>query len=182
MRDSDIFGIPILGLDIGILKMFGIPEENRDQVLTATQITSERLFSTAGNIVTANRTRLLSENVEKLDFSTKIWNKTFSTCYFLVVLFSLHLLEFYNFIVIFSVINKLYKRISTFCEVENLLKIETLNYWYAKSWNTRSLISSGIPSRSWEKFLSRHDPIFSGSRRPLLDTLKVEKFTFVQCQ
>ena len=36
--------------------------------IPGTQTTSERLFSTVGNIVIANRTRLLSENVEKLVF------------------------------------------------------------------------------------------------------------------
>ena len=36
--------------------------------IPATQATSERLFSAAGNIVTSNRSKLLPENIEKLCF------------------------------------------------------------------------------------------------------------------
>jgi hypothetical protein len=45
---------------VGVVRKYlGIP---------ATEVASERVFSTAGNIITSRRTRLLPENAEKLVF------------------------------------------------------------------------------------------------------------------
>lgn len=43
----------------------------RDLAVPGTSVPSERVFSTAGDIVTASRSRLLPENVDKLIFLQK---------------------------------------------------------------------------------------------------------------
>ncbi len=43
----------------------------RNLAVQGTSVPSERVFSTAGDIVTASRSRLLAENVDKLIFLQK---------------------------------------------------------------------------------------------------------------
>ena len=72
--DTDLFSNPLLWWRINETRFPRIAKiARRYLTIPASSIPSERVFSTAGNIVSAKRNRLSSSNVDKLIFLAQNW-------------------------------------------------------------------------------------------------------------